>query len=157
MKSLSPVSLKSMSKFSKSPYLIFFIAAAVTMLVGILSRDATLDINIHDTYFIIGYLHLAVLISIFFGLIGLGYWIMHKMNKRLSMWLNWTHILLTIGGLIVLFMTPYFSFTFKDQSAFPLFDELERKNLIMISTISLMIIAQFIYLINLIIGMFRTR
>nr|WP_246073353.1 cbb3-type cytochrome c oxidase subunit I [Formosa sediminum] len=54
------------------------------MLIGILSGDAVLDINVHDTYYVISHFHIATLISILFGIIEIGYWIMNKANRKLS-------------------------------------------------------------------------
>jgi cytochrome c oxidase subunit 1 len=53
------------------PHLIFLLSIPIIMLIGILSGDTALDINVHDTYYIIAYLHIAILISILFGIIGL--------------------------------------------------------------------------------------
>ncbi len=68
------------------------------MIIGFLCGDTVLSINIHDTYYVIAYFHLTILISLLFGVIGLGYWIMQKGNRRLSKWLSWTHVGLTFGG-----------------------------------------------------------
>ncbi len=87
-----------MSILFKKPYIPFFIAAPILLLTGLLDSDSTLDINIHDTYFIIDYFHLSIVMSLFFSLIGVGYLIMKK--KTLSIWLNRIHIGVTFGGII---------------------------------------------------------
>ncbi|MCH3883419.1 cbb3-type cytochrome c oxidase subunit I [Tenacibaculum aquimarinum] len=86
------------------PHLIFLLAIPIIMLIGILSDDAVLDINVHDTYYIIAYLHLATLISILFGIIGIGYWFMLKANRNLSKRLNLIHIALTFGGILLIWI-----------------------------------------------------
>lgn len=143
-----------MDKLGTKPDLIFFLSIPVILLIGIMSGGATLDINVHDTYFVIAHFHIAVLISILFGIIGVGYWIMKKANRKLSKWLNWTHIVLTIGGLIAIFGISYLSLGSDTHSQFPYFDELERKNSILTSIIFIVIFGQLMYLINLIIGIF---
>src|SRR5690606_36301779 len=74
----------------------------IIILIGFLSGTEPLDINVHDTYYVIEHGVISILISIIFGIIGLGYWIMQKANRRLSKWLNLIHIVLTIGGLLLI-------------------------------------------------------
>ncbi|SHG48530.1 cbb3-type cytochrome c oxidase subunit I [Flagellimonas flava] len=144
-----------MNKLIEKPHLIFLLSIPIIMLIGILSGDSVLDINVHDTYFVIAYLHLAILISILFGIIGIGYWIMQKANRKLSKWLNLIHVVLTVGGLIAIFGIPYLLFDSTAESAFPVFDQIARQNLILILTIFLILFGQLMYLINLIVGIFR--
>ena len=87
-----------MQQLIEKPHLIFLLSIPIIILIGILCRDNVLDINVHDTYFVIAYFHFAILISIIFGIIGFGYWIMQKVDRKLSKWLNWTHIGLTFIG-----------------------------------------------------------
>ncbi|QDO92496.1 hypothetical protein FNB79_00325 [Formosa sediminum] len=73
-----------MKNLINKPHLIFLLAIPIIMLIGILSGDAVLDINVHDTYYVISHFHIATLISILFGIIEIGYWIMNKANRKLS-------------------------------------------------------------------------
>ena len=97
-----------MNKLIEKPHLIFLLAIPMIMLIGILSEDAVLDINVHDTYYVIAYLHLSILISILFGIFGIVYWIMLKADRKLSKWLNWTHIGLTFGGTLIVWVLTKF-------------------------------------------------
>lgn len=74
------------------------------MLSGFLSSINDLDINIHDTYYVFSLFDLNTLISILFGIIGLGYWIVLKANRKLSKWLNLIHIALTFGGILLIWI-----------------------------------------------------
>lgn len=62
-----------MNKLIEKPHLIFLLAVPITMTIGMLRGDEVLDINVHDTYFVIAHLHLTILMSILFGIIGMGY------------------------------------------------------------------------------------
>ena len=141
-----------MNRLIEKPHLIFLLAIPIIMLIGILSGDAVLDINIHDTYFVITHLHFEILISILFGIIGIGYWIMLKTGRKLSKWLNWTHIGLTFGGtLLVRILTKFYR---------PEFLEYEFNNnltLIISLIILLMIIGQLIFPINIIYGLTKKK
>lgn len=141
-----------MSKLIEKPYLIFLLAIPIIMLIGILSGDTMLDINVHDTYYVIAYLHLAILVSILFVIIGIGYWIMQKAGRKLSKWLNWTHIGLTFGGTLVVWILTKFYRTEIMEYEF-------NNNLTLIITlvVLLMIIGQIIFPINIIYGLTKKK
>tara|TARA_R100000935_G_C2754482_1_gene131044 strand:+ start:231 stop:572 length:342 start_codon:yes stop_codon:yes gene_type:complete len=63
-----------------------------------------LNVNIYDTYFVFSKTDLAILIAILFAVIGLGYWIMLKFNIKLSKRLNLIHIILTFGGILIIWI-----------------------------------------------------
>lgn len=134
------------------PHLIFLLAIPITMLIGILSGDAVMDINVHDTYYIIAYLHLTMLISILFGIIGIGYWFMLKANRKLSKLLNLIHITLTFGGILLiwilaqLFREPILEYDFNYNLTLAIY-------LIALITI----FGQIIYLINIVNRIIRRR
>lgn len=93
-----------MNKLIDKPHLIFLLTIPVLILIGFLSGDAVLGINVHDTYFVIAYFHLTILFSIIFSAIGLGYWVMQNANRKLSKWLSGIHIGLTFGGILFVFI-----------------------------------------------------
>lgn len=141
-----------MSELSEKPHLIFLLAIPIIMLIGILSGDTMLDLNVHDTYYVISYLHLAIIISILFGIIGIGYWIMQKADRKLSKWLNWTHIGLTFGGTLIVWILTKFYRTEIMEYEF-------NNNLTLIITLItlLMIIGQIIFPINIIYGLTKKK
>lgn len=141
-----------MKRLIEKPHLIFLLAIPIIILIGTLSGDAVLDINVHDTYYVIAYLHLAILISILFGIIGIGYWIMLKAGRKLSKLLNWTHIGLTFGGTLVVWILNKFyraeimEYKFNDNLT-----------LIITLIILLMIVGQLIFPINIIFGLIKNK
>ncbi|WP_106793354.1 hypothetical protein [Aquimarina sp. Aq78] len=139
-----------MNQLLKKPHLIFLLTIPIIMLIGFLSRGAIFDINIHDTYYLIDYFYLATLISILFGIIGFGYWVMQKVNRRLSKWLNWAHIVLTFGGII---LVPIFAQLYQKE----IIEYKFNNNLTLVITIIilLMILAQIIFPINIIYGLIK--
>ncbi|WP_298312124.1 cbb3-type cytochrome c oxidase subunit I [uncultured Aquimarina sp.] len=141
-----------MKKLIQKPHLIFLFSIPIILLIGIVSWDATLDINIHDTYFVIAYFHLSILISILFGIIGTGYWIMEKANRRLSKWLNWTHVGLTFGGPIVVSFLTLFYRTEVMEYKFN-----NHLNLIITLIIILIVLGQLIFSFNIIYGLIKKK
>ncbi|WP_036155256.1 hypothetical protein [Maribacter forsetii] len=97
-----------MKKITQVPHFMFWILIPIILLIGLLKPDKTLDINIHDTYFVIALLHLAVLISIIFGILGLGYWVVIKLNRRLVNWLTIIHLIITVLSLCLILLIPFF-------------------------------------------------
>ena len=140
---------------TEKPYLIFWGSIPILMLVGILYGDSVLYFNVHDTYFVIAYLHVALLIAVFFGILGIGYWMVHRTNRKLSKWLSMVHLVLTLGGLIALFGVPNLLDDRTAASPFPVFDQLERQNLMVMGITILLLVGQLLYLVNLTIGIFR--
>lgn len=119
-------------------------------MIGMLRGDEVLDLNVHDTYFVIAHLHLTILISILFGIIGMGYWIMLKADIRLSKWLNRAHIGLTFGGTLAVWILTKFYRT--GVMEYELNDNL---TLIITLIVLLMIIGQIIFPINIMYGLIK--
>ena len=134
------------------PHLIFLLAIPIIIMIGILSGDAVIVINVHDTYYTIAYLHLATLISILFGIIGIGYLFMLKTKRKLSKWLNLIHITLTFGGISLiwilakLFRESIMEYNFNNNLTLAIY---------LISLIA--IFGQIIYPVNIIRGIIRKR
>lgn len=137
---------------TEKPHLFFLLSIPIIMLIGILSGDAVLNINVHDTYYVIAHLHLATLISILFGIIGIGYWIMQKADKKLSKWLNWIHIGLIFGGTLIAWILTNF---YRDEIMEYKFNN--NLSLIITLIILLMIFGQLIFPINIISGLLKNK
>jgi heme/copper-type cytochrome/quinol oxidase subunit 1 len=88
----------------KKPHLIFWISIPILMIIGLIGENKVLDINVHDTYYIISHTHLAIFISFNFGIIGLGYWLALKTIRKLSKLLSLIHIIITFGGIILIWI-----------------------------------------------------
>ena len=144
-----------MRKLIEKPHLIFLLAIPIVLLLGIWSTDANNVINIHDTYYVITHLSLTIVLSVLFAIIGFGYWIIRKTSRKLIKWLTWIHIVLTIGVLLAFLILPFLSVGSGTESAFPLRDEMERKDFIRAILILLFIFVQLIFLINMAVGISR--
>lgn len=143
-----------MKKLIEQPHILFLISVPIFILFGILSGNDILDINVHDTYYVIAYNQLANLSAFIFGIIGIVYWILLKSRIRLFKGLNFTHILLTFGSLLFAYIYSLFKFS---ESEFPLFDETSKVLVIQTIALILVTLGQLIFFINVIIGLFRKR
>ena len=146
-----------MNQLIKKPYLIFWLSIPLIILIGFISGDEPLDINVHDTYFVIYHIHLAILISIIFGIIGFGYWITQKANRKLSKWLNLIHVMLTIGGLLLIWILFQFYRQPEPETLLSDFDYNEKLNISILITALIVIFGQIVYPINIISGIIRKR
>ena len=144
-----------MNKLIEKPYLIFWVSIPLIILSKFLSGTEPLDINVHDTYYVIE--HGVISISIIFGIIGLGYWIMQKANRRLSKWLNLTHIVLTIGGLLLIRILLQLFREPETETLLSDFDFNENLNIVMFIVALIMIFGQIVYPINIIRGIIIKR
>ncbi|MBO0321436.1 cbb3-type cytochrome c oxidase subunit I [Muricauda sp. CAU 1633] len=141
-----------MNKLIEKPHLIFLFAIPIILFVGILNGNAVLDINVHDTYYVIAHLHLAILVSILFGIIGIGYWAMKKADKQLSKWLNGTHIGLTFGGTFLVWVLTKFYRTEIMEYEFNNY-----LSMVITIVILLIILGQLIFPINIIYGLIKRK
>jgi len=138
-----------MNRIIKKPYKPFLLAILPVMLLGFLSRGAVLDINIHDTYVIINYWHMALLISVLFAISGISYWAMTKANKKPATWLSAIHLILTFGGSLMLWILPNFYSVYSFAYAF------NNLTAAIIISILVMLIGQILFPINIVYGLLK--
>lgn len=142
---------------TNKPHYIFFIAIPVIILIGLLKRETAMDINLHNTYYVISHFNIALLGAIVLGFIGFGYWSVQKANRKLSKKMNNIHIVMTFGGLLALFAIDCLSNFSNPNSEFPLFEELKTINIIITIIVLCIIFAQLVYLVNIITSIFRKK
>jgi heme/copper-type cytochrome/quinol oxidase subunit 1 len=70
-----------MNPLYKKSYRIVFLAIPIILLLGILCSNLALDINVHDTYYVIGYFDIAIVLSLSMGMIGIALWVIQKVKR----------------------------------------------------------------------------
>ncbi|MGE6354244.1 hypothetical protein ACQKCJ_10245 [Flavobacterium sp. NPDC079362] len=138
-------------------YHLFWFVSIIVLLIGTFNPDETLDINVHDTYFIIAQLHVAIVLFLFFFLNGFGYWFVHRvLKKSLEKYLTLIHSFIVLGSFIFYWLIILYSKLFLFNPDFLLFDEYQLINIILISEFMLIVfIALPIFITNLLIAIFR--
>jgi len=84
---------------------IFAITTIVFFLISVIftnDLDSTVDLNVHDTYFVISNLHLSIVTSFFVLLQGILYLIIEKMKLKLYSLLIKLHFLFVVIFLSIL-------------------------------------------------------
>lgn len=143
-----------MNKLLKNTHLLFWGFIPIFLLYGFLNYEKTIDINIHDTMFVVAAFHLMILISIIFFTIGFVYYRSYKKEKlKLNDSLTVLHIIVTIIGLLLVLLFSFKSFSsvgwHTDVSKYMLYENYK------LLTIFIIVVTQPIFLINFISGIFR--
>ncbi len=136
-----------------------FVTGGVT---GIILADSTLDINVHDTYFVIAHFHIVMGLSAIFGMFaGVYHWFpklfLRMMNKKLGYLHFWTTFICAYG---VFFPMHFLGLAgvprrYYTNSNFPMFDNLVDINEIVTVFAILAALAQLIFLFNFFYSIFR--
>lgn len=99
------------------PAIYFFTLTVLFLILGKLAGKKTLDIQIHDTYFIIGYWHIFLTLGSLTLLKALVYFGLDKIEIPISSSIGYWHIGLFLTGVIAILATNYF--TSSQQFAVP--------------------------------------
>ncbi len=139
----------------------FFISGGLT---GIFLGNSAIDIQLHDTYFVVAHFHLVMGSASFFGMLaGVYHWFPKMFGRMMDSKLGYIHFWLTFAGVYLVFFPlhyigiagfprRYYSFTNFD--AFNMFTDLN--SLVSIAAI-VTFCAQFIFLFNFFYSMFRGK
>jgi cytochrome c oxidase subunit 1 len=122
-----------------NPAMLFSIGLVSTFitggLTGIILGDSTLDINVHDTYFVVAHFHLVMGISALYGLFaGVYHWFPKMFNRMMDKNLGYIHFWLTAIGAYGVFFPMHFvgmaglPRRYYSNTAFPYFDDLADTN-----------------------------
>jgi cytochrome c oxidase subunit 1 len=119
-------------------------------LTGIILGNATLDIQMHNTYFVVAHFHLVMGSSAFFGLFaGVYHWFPKMFGRMMDEKLGYIHFWLTFIGVYLVFMPMHyvgiagFPRRYYSWTGFDAF--------------SLAFFAQFIFIFNFFYSIFRGR
>lgn len=147
-----------MTKITQMPRIVltYGITALIILLTSLFVKGS-IDIALHDTYFVIAKVYIIIVIALLFVLFTLTTWGINKMSRRLSSALNWLHYGLTMLSLvtIVVLMNKVTSppSTYRDYSVYDDIENYESQMsinewLAIIGVV--LIISQLLFLINII-------
>src|SRR5688572_7118282 len=131
-------------------------------LTGIILGDSALDINVHDTYFVIAHFHLVMGISALYGLLaGVYHWFPKMFEGRMmSKKLGYIHFWVTAIGAYGIFFPMHFvgmaglPRRYYTNTAFPYFDDLANINVVMTVFAIITALVQLVFLYNFIHSIF---
>ena len=138
-----------------------FVAGGIT---GLVLGQSSLDLSMHDTYFVPGHFHLVMGVAAIFGMFaGTYFWFPKMFGRMMSETLGKLHFWPTIVGVFAIFI-PFHSMGIvgmpRRYSQFDSYEFLRRADpLVMIATVAVIVtvLAQLIFLFNFFWSMFRGR
>ena len=133
-------------------YFLLLLLSIAFLIGGFLSKDETLDINVHDTYYVVAYNHFYYLISIVTFLLFLVYWIFDKIKFDLIKSLSIVHVFGTLLSVLGLCFPYHLIFTTPE---FPLFDDYNKVNLYLTISAILFVAFQQVFLLNILITLIK--
>ncbi|CAM3899511.1 cbb3-type cytochrome c oxidase subunit I [Flavobacterium sinopsychrotolerans] len=124
-----------------NPAMLFSIGLVSTFitggLTGIILGDSTLDINVHDTYFVVAHFHLVMGISALYGMFaGIYHWFPKLFGRMLNKNLGYVHFWVTAVCAYGVFFPMHFiglaglPRRYYTNTNFPLFDDLQNVNVL---------------------------
>jgi heme/copper-type cytochrome/quinol oxidase subunit 1 len=81
---------------------LFLTTTIIFLFFGILTENKNVDIQFHDTYFIISYLHIAIIFCLLTGLTGLTYFGLERVKRPIKLKIGYWHFGLFMVGLLLL-------------------------------------------------------
>ncbi|MET3027546.1 hypothetical protein ABXT06_12780 [Flavobacterium sp. UW10123] len=97
-----------MNYIQSKPYFVFLGLIVVLLLYGFYKGNEAISVNIHETYFVISWKNLMILVSFFCGILALIYFGILKLNFVLINWMTVSHVLISLIGLLIVFILPNF-------------------------------------------------
>jgi len=149
-----------------NPAMLFSIGLVSTFitggLTGIILGDSTLDINVHDTYFVVAHFHLVMGISALYGLFaGIYHWFPKMFEgKMMNKNMGYVHFWVTAVCAYGVFFPMHFvgmagvPRRYYENTAFPMFDELADVQILMTVFALIAGAAQLIFVANFIYSIF---
>ncbi|MDB5252545.1 MAG: cytochrome oxidase [Flaviaesturariibacter sp.] len=133
-------------------------------LTGIWLGNSTLDIHLHDTYFVVAHFHIVMGVSAFFGMFaGVYHWFPKMFGRYLNNTLAYIHFWVTLAGAYLIFWPMHYQglagvprryLDFRLWSSFNHFTDLNK----MITIVSIIVFAtQLMFVFNFFYSIFKGR
>jgi cytochrome c oxidase subunit 1 len=149
-----------------TPAMLFSIGLVSTFvaggLTGIILGDSALDINVHDTMFVVAHFHIVMGLSAIFGMFaGVYHWYPRMYGRMMNKRMGYLHFWVTFISAYGVFFPMHFlglaglPRRYFTNAEFPMFDELQDINLIITVFALLGGIVQLVFLFNFFYSMWR--
>jgi cytochrome c oxidase subunit 1 len=139
----------------------FFLTGGIT---GLFLGNSAVDIQLHDTYFVVAHFHLVMGSASFFGMIaGVYHWFPKMFGRMMDDRLGYIHFWITFVGVYMVFFPMHYIgiagfprryYTWTNFEAFNGFADL---NMLVSIAAILTLSAQFVFLFNFIYSIFRGK
>ena len=149
-----------------TPAMLFSIALVSTFvtggLTGVILGDSALDINVHDTYFVVAHFHIVMGLSAIYGMFaGVYHWFPKLYGRMMNKSMGYAHFWLTFITAYGVFFPMHFlgmaglPRRYYSNTAFPMFDNLADINVLITYFAIIGGAAQLIFLFNFFYSIWR--
>ena len=145
-----------MVSFIRKPYLYFLIITILILVIGVSNENSIIDLNIHDNYYVIPNSILTYYISPIFLIFGLCYYIIYKLELKLTDKITYLHVIISISSLFLYFIMDLYE-TFFQSNKLVVFDDNKLKNQVLVILFFINIIAQPLFFIHMISAFFKEK
>ncbi|MEP6582678.1 MAG: cbb3-type cytochrome c oxidase subunit I [Ginsengibacter sp.] len=133
-------------------------------LTGIFLGNSSLDIHLHDTYFVVAHFHIVMGVASMFGMFaGIYHWFPKMYGRYLNNTLGYIHFWVTIMGAYLIFWPMHYEglagmprryYDFSNWESFKMFSGLNE----FISVVALIVFAtQLLFILNFVYSIFKGR
>ncbi|MFK5880392.1 MAG: cbb3-type cytochrome c oxidase subunit I [Flavobacteriaceae bacterium] len=133
-------------------------------LTGLILGDSALDINVHDTYFVVAHFHLVMGVSAILGMFaGVYHWFPKMYGRMMNKTLGYWHFWLTATAAYGVFFPMHFvglaglPRRYYMNTAFPYFDDLSDINVVITMFALLGGLSQLIFLANFFFSIYKGK
>jgi len=141
-----------MIRILNKPHVAFWIMAIYVLARGyyihIINDNSALDINIHDTYFVVAHTHIAHILFFLFTLLGFIYFSFSITKIELVKNLTKIHVFITIISVFVNDLAKPLLYDYNNKN-FPLFDRTVNYQSFFTILIIIVLIAQILFILNI--------
>jgi cytochrome c oxidase subunit 1 len=139
----------------------FFLTGGIT---GLFLGNSAVDIQLHDTYFVVAHFHLVMGSASFFGMIaGVYHWFPKMFGRMMNNKLGYVHFWITFVGVYMVFFPMHyigiagFPRRYYTWTSFETFSGFADLNMLVSVAAIMTLSAQFIFLFNFIYSIFRGK
>jgi cytochrome c oxidase subunit 1 len=151
-----------------SPAMLFAIGLVSTFVTGgvtgIILADSALDINVHDTYFVVAHFHIVMGASAIFGMFcGIYHWFPRMFGRMMNNKLGYAHFWITFIAVYGVFFPMHFigltgvPRRYYSNEAFALFQNLQSINILITVFAITGALAQGLFLFNFFYSIYRGK
>lgn len=133
-------------------------------LTGIHLGNSSLDIHLHDTYFVIAHFHIVMGVAAFFGMFaGIYHWFPKMYGRFMNNTLGYIHFFLTFAGAYLIFWPMHYEGIagmprrYYDYSAWESFKQFNDLNAFISIAAIIVFFAQMIFVVNFFASIWRGR
>jgi heme/copper-type cytochrome/quinol oxidase subunit 1 len=149
----------------RKPYNLFLLIGFIFVVISlfVLSQHNSIDIHLHDTYFVITHTHFFW----FLAILALFVWVLYLLTNKFlfSKALTWIHVIITILTLVFFALALYYGDNlsnlqprrYYEYSSLDSFNDYDRYTKTIGTVLSILIFGQIIFVINVIVGLFKRK